>query len=531
MQNSVFPSPTTADADTTCVDPGEMIRHTGRLVFVDLETSGTVFARDRVIEVGLVTVDENGVEEWSTLLNPGVPLSPFITRLTGIDEEMLADAPRFSEIAGELRARLAGRLFVAHNARFDYQFLKAEFARLENEFQSPTLCTVRLSRKLFPQHHLHNLDILVERHGLLDNDRHRALADARILWQLWQIWHREMPDTLAEAIAACLPDTSLPPQLAALLRGEPPEAHGAYAFFAADGSALKAGTTANLRRQLIKILGNVNPSSSGQRLLRDTARVEWRETAGTLGARLQEIALTRAAQPVAAEWCSWHVPLPAETGNVEAGEIGEDGEKNGMDSGVGLRPRLLFAGDYDFATTVDLFGLYRNEREARHALSKLATAYGLCRAALGLEKHVPGKPCVAFRTRRLCRGVCSGKESPRTHSARLLTALSKLRLTPWPFDSAMAIVERDQFGMREDWHLIDRWRYLGSAHSPEALAARFGEERGEEKTASHELPFDPDIYQVLLKFHRDGLGGAGANSAPGPAFVPFVPFTSFPGSF
>jgi len=188
---------------------------TGPLVFLDVETSGTTHTRDRVIEIGLITVDADGVEEWSTLLNPGVPdfvsISPFITHLTGINEAMLKDAPSFSEIAGELRARLEGRLFIAHNARFDYGFIQSEFARIEDEFLSRTLCTVRLSRKLFPEHRRHNLDALVERHKLLQTGRHRALADTRLLWQLWQIWHRDHPEAMGKAIAAC---EQVPPEMA-----------------------------------------------------------------------------------------------------------------------------------------------------------------------------------------------------------------------------------------------------------------------------------------------------------------------------
>ncbi|MDX9706559.1 MAG: 3'-5' exonuclease, partial [Azospira sp.] len=94
------------------------------LVFVDLETTGANFARDRILEIGLVEVDANGVREWETLVDPGVPVTPFITGLTGNDDALVAGAPVFSALADELRARLAGKLLVAHNARFDYGFLK-----------------------------------------------------------------------------------------------------------------------------------------------------------------------------------------------------------------------------------------------------------------------------------------------------------------------------------------------------------------------------------------------------------------------
>ena len=188
------------------------------LVFVDLETSGANFASDRVIEVGLVEVDADGAREWSVLVNPEAPISPFITRLTGIDDAMVGSAPTFRQLAPTLLDRLRGRLLVAHNARFDYSFLQCEFKRLGVEFRTPTLCTVKLSRKLFPEHHRHNLDALVTRHGLkVAGNRHRALADARILWELWQCWHKELAsEAVRSAVATIVGRPELPPDFPVL---------------------------------------------------------------------------------------------------------------------------------------------------------------------------------------------------------------------------------------------------------------------------------------------------------------------------
>ncbi|MBV5323679.1 3'-5' exonuclease, partial [bacterium] len=171
------------------------------LVFVDLETTGANFANDRIIEVGIVQVDQDGVHEWSSLVNPETSISPFITGLTGITSEMVATAPRFEQLLPLIIEKLKGRLFIAHNARFDYSFLKREFARLGVPFRAPNLCTVKLSRKLFPVHHRHSLDALVTRYEIQVNDRHRALADAQVLWELWQRWFALLPsETVIEAI-------------------------------------------------------------------------------------------------------------------------------------------------------------------------------------------------------------------------------------------------------------------------------------------------------------------------------------------
>ena len=152
-----------------------------RLVFIDLETTGANPVIDRITEIGLITVEDGETTRWSTLVNPQRAIPAFIQGLTGIDNAMVADAPTFAEVAGELRARLQGKLFIAHNARFDYGFVKNEFKRLGQRFQTDVLCTVRLSRKLYPEHHKHNLDSLISRHDLKADDRHRALADAELI--------------------------------------------------------------------------------------------------------------------------------------------------------------------------------------------------------------------------------------------------------------------------------------------------------------------------------------------------------------
>ncbi|MDB5809496.1 MAG: polymerase epsilon subunit [Betaproteobacteria bacterium] len=176
------------------------------LVFLDLETTGATAGVDRITEIGLIEVDDGEyVREWTTLVNPGIPISPFIESLTGISDDMVAGAPSFASLAIDLNTRLKGRLLVAHNARFDYGFLRAEFARLATEFSSQLVCTVKLSRKLFPGHKRHNLDSLMERHDVSCDARHRALGDARVLWDLIAKWRIDPGvDALAAAAAAQL---------------------------------------------------------------------------------------------------------------------------------------------------------------------------------------------------------------------------------------------------------------------------------------------------------------------------------------
>ncbi|MFT3850435.1 MAG: exonuclease domain-containing protein [Propionivibrio sp.] len=442
------------------------------IVFVDLETTGANFANDRVIEIGIVEVDNDGVREWSSLINPDATISPFITGLTGIDTAMVSSAPRFADVAQLVLEKLRGRLFVAHNARFDYTFLKREFLRLGVGFQATNLCTVKFSRKLFPEYHRHSLDALVSRYGIVVGARHRALADAKVLWDLWQHWQAIVPaENFTRTLEAIVGRPELPPQIDTSIVGDLPEAPGAYAMYNQEGGLLLVKRSTNIRQQ---VLAHFAPGNRDTALVRNTCRIEWREAAGELGARLIEHQLGAANRKSSDDLCAWQL--------VKHGE----GD---------FRPQLVFARDMDFAGTADLFGLYTNKREATTALRKLAEAQKLCHHHTGLGIGKPGEACVGYK-QRTCRGVCIGKESVSLHSARLMTALAKFKLNPWPYSGPVALIERDEFGTREDFHVISQWRHLGTAHNAQQLADIL-ENR-------FDPGFDADIYRILNKFMKAG---------------------------
>ena len=152
---------------------------------VDVETTGiSAWAGDRVTEVAAVFVKGGEVREaFSSLINPGRPIPSFITHLTGIDDAMVRNAPRFAEIAGELAQHMVGRVFVAHNARFDWNFLSAEFDRVTSapldSLTSEQLCTVRLARRFLSHLPRRNLDAVAHHYGVTIEGRHRAMGDAR----------------------------------------------------------------------------------------------------------------------------------------------------------------------------------------------------------------------------------------------------------------------------------------------------------------------------------------------------------------
>jgi DNA polymerase III subunit epsilon len=443
------------------------------LVFLDLETTGGALDHDRIIEIGLVEIDGGNLAgEWSTLVNPGRRVPHAIQVLTGITEEAVAAAPSFHEIAPALLERLQGKVLAAHNARFDYGFLKAEFARVGLRFETPVLCTVRLSRRLAPQHPRHNLDALIVRHSLFCLDRHRALGDARVLWELAQIWRREVdPAVLAGICADLLKRPAVPPGLPADLYDTLPETCGVYVLYGESDKPLYVGQTANIRSRVMAHFSGERRSGKDQRLGEEVKRVDWKETPGELGAHFEAARLVAALAPEhnsapADETCSWY--WRSETPEVA--------------------PRLIAGDEIEDAAPEHLYGAFRGRAGARAALRELARAYSLCHTLIGLEPA--GGACSAHQAQR-CRGACVGAEPHLAHAMRAILALSKLRVKPWPYHGPIAIRERHVYSERVELHVFDRWRRLGAASSE-------GEIDEIVRSARH-ARFDLDTYRALRR--------------------------------
>ena len=148
---------------------------------VDLESTGGNFYRDRITEVAVLRFERGVAKRYEWLVNPQQPIPKFVVELTGITDEAVSGAPVFADIAADLLPLLHGAVVVAHNSRFDYTFLRHEFRRAGMDFAAPALCTVQLSRRLYPQFYRHNLDSIIERFGIAVESRHRAMADVAAL--------------------------------------------------------------------------------------------------------------------------------------------------------------------------------------------------------------------------------------------------------------------------------------------------------------------------------------------------------------
>jgi DNA polymerase-3 subunit epsilon len=443
---------------------------------IDVETTGTSPQHDRITEIGIVEIDPNGsVREWSTLVNPGVAIPPFIQNLTGISDAMVAHAPTFADIAEELQQRLSGRLFVAHNVRFDYGFIRNEFKRANLAFHADTLCTVRLSRRLYPQHYKHNLDSLIARLGLEIEDRHRALSDAKVLATfLRRLPDEHAADLIAEAMQHVMAKPVLPAHIPEGLLDDLPDSPGVYLFYGEGSTVLLVGRSTGLRSRVLGYFTGGKRSAKEQRIAQQIRRIEWRETAGEFGALLLEASLIRELQPLhnatprkQAIPCSWHM-APATHG--------------------GMTLTLVTANDLDFGRSPNLYGLFPSAPKAIQALREIADAHRLCLRQIGLEKPSPRRACSAHASRK-CRGLCIGTEDIGRHDLRLAEAVARLKIAEWPYPGPVGI--KESYIGREEMLVFDGWRHIGSARDENELSALLNK--------APSAPFDPDIYKLLVK--------------------------------
>ena len=440
------------------------------LAFVDIETTGSHFDRDRITEIGIKTLAGNELEVWERLIDPQTYIPQNIQRLTGISPSMVQGQPCFAEIAEDLKKELEGKIFVAHNARFDYGFIRASFKRVGIDFRPKVLCTVKLSRLLFPDQPRHNLDTIISAHGLMVSARHRALGDADLLLQFWRICESKFgQEKLNEAINQLIGNASLPSNIDQNLIDSIPDGPGCYIFYGENKTPLYIGKSISLRSRVMGHFQGALTQRKEMKLSLQVRDIDWIETSGELSALMLESKLIKERMP------SMNIKL-RRSKDLCAWSLVEDS------SGV-LVPSLVTHHHLQPGLQENLYGLFYSKREAHSYLKAIAKKYHLCEALLGLEKRIEGKSCFGYQVKQ-CGGACLNLTPTSMHNLQLKTAMELFRVQVWPYTGAIAIKEGDEM------IVLDKWCYLGTAINQDELY---------ELAQSGEAEFDLDIYKIVKK--------------------------------
>lgn len=450
--------------------------------FVDLETTGGSFQNERIIEIGVILVEDGVITQvYETLVNPEKSVSPFILELTGIREEDLWKAPPFSEILFTVHDLLKDAVFVAHNARFDKGFLRAEFNRCGLQFNPPTLCTVRLSRKLFPGYIRHNLDEIMQRFQIECSARHRALGDAEVLVKFWGILKDRFPaEELEKAVKEVCGERIIPPAMNAEAIRSLPEKPGVYIFYDHRDFPLYIGKSVNIKDRVASHFTSSLDSAKEMKLFQGVHRIETHVTAGELGALMLESQLIKTLQPL-------H--------NRKLRRLKKLTVLVRSTTDEGYSTCAIDYLDEPVYDPVNILGMFRSKGEAEKHLLALAKDFKLCKKLLGLEKC--SGECFSYQL-KTCYGACAGREEPNEYNARFDEAFEGSRLDTWPYEGPISIEEKDAEDGRGEVFIVDEWRLLARG--------KFGEFGLDLQTGGGR--FDLDQYKILRGYLR-GRGKKG----------------------
>jgi DNA polymerase-3 subunit epsilon len=445
-------------------------------VCVDVETDGMNYTHGHVIEVAAIRV-ENGeiTREFTTLINPGVSIPYFITNLTGITTNDVQDAPSFADIADELMDILEGATFVAHNVRFDYSFLKQEFRRAGIDFEPKQLCTVKLSRKLYPDQTSHKLSSLIARHGFTYSARHRAYDDAHVLWQFLTLAQQQIPhDTLHQAISHQIKRPSLPKHLDMDSINSLPTGHGVYMFDDEKGMPLYIGKSVNIRRRVMSHFTRDSEEYHEFKISQRVHAIRFESTGGELEALLLEAHLIKTEQPLYNRRLRRVRTLTALR------------QQTNSDGYITIATdQLTTVSPNQFET---ILALYDKRGAAKTSLLTIVKTFDLCPKLCGLEKAKGA--CFSYQLGK-CKGACIGKESSETYNRRVLLAFEHKRIQSWPYEGPVIVREVSDGTSVRNGFIVDQWSVIGKISQQEDF---------EPVITQYEAIFDYDSYKILRSF-------------------------------
>jgi DNA polymerase-3 subunit epsilon len=367
---------------------------------IDIETTGGSARLERITEVAIYLHDgEKITGEFVSLVNPERNIPYFITNLTGITNEMVEGAPRFFEIAKNIVELTEGRTFVAHNARFDYSFIRQEFKSLGFNYKRNILDTVSLSRKLFPGHRSYSLGNICKDLRISINGRHRAAGDALATVRLFEML-LERDREINGSRSALIKNTrksKLNPKLDISKVESIPDEAGVYYFYNENGDLIYIGKSRNLQQRIYTHLSN-NANNRAMEMRDLIADIDWELTGSELIALLRESFEIKENKPF--------YNRAQRRSSFQWGIYSFTDEKGYLNYRYGL----IDSDDTPLS-------VFTSREKAKSKLTSLVEYYKLCQKLAGLYE-TPGA-CFQYHV-GICRGACTGQEPPEKYNERAL---------------------------------------------------------------------------------------------------------------
>jgi DNA polymerase-3 subunit epsilon len=409
---------------------------------VDIETTGGYATNNAITEVAIVLHD--GIRElkrYETLVNPGMPIPRYVQALTGINDDMVADAPYFNEIADIVHEWLSGAVFVAHNVNFDYSFIKHQLNACGKELDAKKLCTVRLSRKTFPGAPSYSLGNICSHLGISIPNRHRAGGDANATVLLFEkILQMGGLEHIRAMLKAGSREQYLPANLPAEELKRLPESPGVYYFHDQKGKVIYVGKAKNLRRRVSSHFSNNKPGRQKQEFLRNIYSISHETTGTELMAFLLECIEIRRL------WPAYNRSMKRfqQTYGLYVFE-----DRSGY-------TRLVLEKQRKQLTPIYTFSLLW---EGQNILWKLIRQFELCPRLCFIEKGEG--PCQGVKE-HYCHGACEHKEPPEIYNQRVQQAVEGLIQSLPTF----TLVDDGRHPEEKSCILVEQGRFYGMGYLP-----------------------------------------------------------------
>jgi DNA polymerase-3 subunit epsilon len=444
---------------------------------VDLETTGGKASRDKIIEIGIVI--HNGqqiLDTFHSLINPECYIPYGITQLTGITQDMVQDAPKFYEIAKTIVEFTEGNIFVAHNVRFDYSFLREEFKRLGFTFSRKQLCTVRLSRKAFPGLPSYSLENMIRFMGYDAENRHRAMDDAMATAELLKrILAMENSQEEARALInlgvkeALLPKNFSIEKIHAL-----PESCGVYYFHNQQGDVIYVGKSINIKKRIAEHFANKTEKAS--KLQQQAFDISYELTGSELIALLLESHEIKRLRPsINRAQRVRKFPYVISTYQNQEGYV-------------------CFALNKVLAKerkNLQLISEYPKLGHAKSHLNRVRENFELCGKLLGIDKS--NGACFHYHIKQ-CHGACIGKESLEAYNERATMAKEALTTV---FEQDFFIIDKGRDEEELGVVLVENGNYQGFGYLGQNDSINNAEQLRE---AIRYFPGNPETTRLIQRF-------------------------------
>ncbi|MFA9190738.1 exonuclease domain-containing protein [Flavobacterium sp. FZUC8N2.13] len=403
---------------------------------LDIETTGGQFNEEGITEIAIYKFDGHQiVDQFISLVNPEIPIQPFVVKLTGINNAMLHSAPKFYEVAKRIIEITTDCVLVAHNASFDYRILRTEFRRLGYDFNTKTLCTVELSKKLLPEQTSHSLGKLVRALGIPMADRHRASGDAMATVKLFKmLLEKDLEKSIVKDFIKIEVEKGIAPKLLDILRDLPSQT-GVYYIHNKNGDILYIGKSNNIKKRINQHFTGITKKS--KRIQNEVYTVTFDETGSELIALLKESQEIKVNKPILNR---------AQRKNIFIYALYLEKDSNGY---FNLKLQKTDGRKKEITAFASL-------QEGKSFLFSITEKHQLCQKLNGL--YETKKECFQYNIKE-CNGACIGIESTEIYNARVENFISNHTFE----NKSMIIISRGRNINERSAVLIENGIYKGYA--------------------------------------------------------------------